>query len=215
MADKTIREKLKVIVSHAKKDDVNLCVVAYKMLNGCEPEERANAFEEFIKNVKRNESDGSMKLPIVISEREEALLMSRYSSYVDRKLEQLFGENPEEKVFYSKLAEFIFSDEMLQDGKAGSIAIYDCVIDKRLPYRRIDTTKAITLDEKQLEDVMDAIGKETLGFVDRIIQFDFEQKTEMAGVLLDLMDSMNCREEKAIIMIKAFNHYETIASEVL
>lgn len=36
MANKTNREKLKVIVSHAKTD-VNLCAVAYQMLKASAP----------------------------------------------------------------------------------------------------------------------------------------------------------------------------------
>ena len=48
MADKTNREKLRVIVSHAQTD-VNLCAVAYKMMKACDSEERSQVFEEFIK----------------------------------------------------------------------------------------------------------------------------------------------------------------------
>lgn len=209
MADKTNREKLRVIVSHAQTD-VNLCAVAYKMIKTCEDEERTQAFEEFIKSVRRDESDESMKLPVVITKREEANLMSRYGSYVDQNLEQLLAENPEERVFYAKLADFIFNDEMLQDGKAGTIAIFDCVIDRRLPYHRIDTTKAISMDEEQLQEIMNIIGEETLETIERVMQFDFEQKTEMAGVLLDMIEERTNKEEKAVLLIKAFNYYERI-----
>ena len=209
MADKTNREKLRVIVSHAQTD-VNLCAVAYKMIKACEDEDRTQIFEEFIKSVRRDESDGSMKLPVVITKREEANLMSRYGSYVDQKLEQLLAENPEERDFYAKLADFIFNDEMLQDGKAGTIAIFDCVIDRRLPYHRIDTTKAISMDEDQLQEIMNTVGEETLETIDRIMQFDFKQKTEMAGVLLDMIEERGSREEKAVLLIKAFNYYERI-----
>lgn len=209
MADKTNREKLRVIVSHAQTD-VNLCAVAYKMIKACEAEDRTQVFEEFIKSMRRDESDGAMKLPVVITKREEANLMTRYGSYVDQKLEQLLAENPEEGDFYAKLADFIFNDEMLQDGKAGTIAIFDCIIDRRLPYHRIDTTKAISMDEEQIQKIMNTIGEETLETIDRVMQFDFEQKTEMAGVLLDLIEERNSREEKAVVLIKAFNYYEMI-----
>lgn len=209
MAYKTNREKLRVIVSHAQTD-VNLCAVAYKMIKACEAEDRTQVFEEFIKSMRRDESDGTMKLPVVITKREEANLMTRYGSYVDQKLEQLLAENPEEGDFYAKLADFIFNDEMLQDGKAGTIAIFDCIIDRRLPYHRIDTTKAISMDEEQIQKIMNTIGEETLETIDRVMQFDFEQKTEMAGVLLDLIEERNSREEKAVVLIKAFNYYEMI-----
>lgn len=207
MADKTNREKLRVIVSHAQTD-VNLCAVAYKMMKACDSEERSQVFEEFIKSVRRDESDGSMKLPVVITKREEANLMSRYGSYVDQKLEQLLKENLEESEFYAKLMDFIFNDEMLQDGKAGSIAIFDCVIDKRLPYHKLDTTSAITMDNDQFAEVMKSIGDEALEAIDSAMSHDFDQKTERAGVVLALIESRERREERAAMLIRAFSHYE-------
>lgn len=207
MADKTNREKLRVIVSHAQTD-VNLCAVAYKMIKSCEPEERAQAFEEFIKSVRRDESDGSMKLPVVITKREEANLMSRYSSYVDQKLEQLLKENLDESEFYMKLTDFFFNDEMLQDGKAGTIAIFDCVIDKRLPYHKLDTSGAISMDKEQYAEIVRTIGDEILEAVDSAMSHDFDQKTERAGVVLALIESRESREERVAMLIRAFNHYE-------
>ena len=207
MADKTNREKLRVIVSHAQTD-VNLCAVAYKMMKACDSEERSQVFEEFIKSVRRDESDGSMKLPVVITKREEANLMSRYGSYVDQKLEQLLKENMEESEFYAKLTDFIFNDGMLQDGKAGSIAIFDCVIDKRLPYHKLDTTSAITMDNDQFAEVMKSIGDEALEAIDSAMSHNFEQKTERAGVVLALIESRERREERAAMLIRAFSHYE-------
>lgn len=207
MADKTNREKLKVIVSHAQTD-VNLCAVAYKIMKACDSEESAQIFEEFIKSVRRDESDGSMELPVVISKCEEVNLMSRYGSYVDQKLEQLLKENLEESDFYVRLADFIFNDEMLQDGKAGSIAIFDCVIDKRLPYHKLDTTSAITMDDDQFAEVMKSIGNEALEAIDSAMSHDFDQKTERAGVVLSLIESRERREERAAMLIRAFSHYE-------
>lgn len=207
MADKTNREKLRVIVSHAQTD-VSLCAVAYKMMKACDSEERAQVFEEFIKSVRRDESDGSMKLPVVITKREEANLMSRYGSYVDQKLEQLLKENLEESEFYAKLTDFIFNDEMLQDEKAGSIAIFDCVIDKRLPYHKLDTTSAITMDKNQFAEIMKSIGDEALEAIDSAMSHDFDQKTERAGVVLALIESRERREERVAMLIRAFSHYE-------
>ena len=207
MTDKTYREKLRVIVSHAQTD-VNLCAVAYKMMKDCDSDERSQIFEEFIKSVRRDESDGSMKLPVVITKREEANLMSRYGSYVDQKLEQLLKEDLDESEFYTKLADFIFNDEMLQDGKAGSIAIFDCVIDKRLPYHKLDTTSAITMDSDQFAEVMKSIGDEALEAIDSAMTHDFEQKTERAGVVLALIESRESREERVAMLIRAFSHYE-------
>jgi hypothetical protein len=207
MTDKTNREKLRVIVSHAQTD-VNLCAVAYKMMKVCDSEERAQIFEEFVKSVRRDKTDESMKLPVVITKREEANLMSRYGSYVDQKLEQFLKDNLEESDFYAKLADFIFDDEMLQDGKAGSIAIFDCIIDKRLPYHKVDTTSAITMDNDQFAKVLKSIGDDALETIDSAMSHDFDQKTERAGVVLNLIESRERKEERVAMLIRAFGHYE-------
>lgn len=207
MADKTNREKLRIIVSHAQTD-VNLCAVAYKMMKACDSEERPQVFEEFIKSVRRDESDGSMKLPVVITKREVANLMSRYGSYVDQKMVQFLKENMDESEFYVKMTDFIFNDEMLQDEKAGTIAIFDCVIDNRLPYHKLDTTCAITMNYNQYAELIKAVGDDALETIDSAMSHDFEQKTERAGVVLALIESRERREERVAMLIRAFSHYE-------
>ncbi len=207
MANKTNREKLKVIVSHAKMD-VNLCAVAYQMLKASDSEDRPLMLADFIKGVRRSESDGSMKLPVVITKPEEANLMGRYGSYVDQKLEKLIAEGPEEKEFYERLSEFFFNDEMLQDGKAGTIAIFDCVIDKRLPYHKVSTEKAISMDQEHFVELINRIGDDALETIESVLSYDFEQKTERASVVLDLIESREDPEERIIMLTRVFQHFE-------
>ncbi len=207
MTDKTNQEKLSVIVSHSQLD-VNLCAVAYELLKTCEPSERSQAFAEFIKSIRHDESDETMKLPVVITEREAANLMIRYGSYVDQKLDQLLKENLDENDFYVNLTDFIYCDEMLQDSKAGTIAIFDCVIDKRLPYHKLDVSGAISMENEQYVEVMRSIGDELLEKIDSAMLYDFGQKTERAGVVLSLVESKDSREERVVLLSRAFNHYE-------
>lgn len=206
MANKTNGEKLKVIVSHAKMD-VNLCAVAYQMLKASKPEERSAMLADFFKGVRRSESHDSMKLPVVITKNEEANLMGRYGSYVDQKLEKLIAEGLEEKEFYEKLSEFFFSDEMLQDG-AGTIAILDCVIDKRFPYHKINTEKAISMDQKHFIELIKRIGDDTLETIESALAYEFEQKTEKASVVLDLIESRDDLEERVIMLTRVFQYFE-------
>ena len=97
---------------------------------------------------------------------------------------------------------------MLQDGKAGSIAIFDCIIDKRLPYHKVDTTSAITMDNDQFAKVLKSIGDDTLETIDSAMSHDFDQKTERAGVVLNLIESREIKEERVAMLIRAFGHYE-------
>ena len=164
--------------------------------------------EEFIKDVRRSKSDDSMKLPVVITKPEETNLMSRYGSYVDQKLEKIIAAGPEEKEFYEKLSEFFFSDEMLQDSKAGTIAIFDCVIDKRLPYHKVNTEKAIFMEQDHFIELIKRIGDDALESIESALSYDFEQKTERASVVLNLIESRDDLEERVIMLTRVFQHFE-------
>lgn len=208
MAEKTNREKLNFIISHAKAD-VNLCAVAYQIIKGSEPADRAIIFEEFIKGYKRTPTDGSMKLPIIITKNEERSLMKRYGRYVDQKIKELIISNFEKEEFYTKLVDFIMYDEMLQDGMAGAIAIFDCVIDKRLPYHRVDISKAITMENDRYLQIINTIGQDKLDQINSALIFDFNQKTETAAVLLSLIESREKYEERVVMMSRVLAYFET------
>lgn len=207
MAEKTNREKLQFIVSHAKAD-ANLCAVAYQIIKGSVPEERAAILEEFITGFRGTPTDGSMKLPNVITKTEERSLMKRYGSYVDQKIEELIEGNLEEHKFYEKLAEFIVSDNMLQDGTAGAIAIFDCVIDKRFPYHRVDVSKALTMDQERYLEIIKTIGDNKLDQIDSALNYDFDQKTERASVVLSLIEARDSYEERVVMMSRVLTHFE-------
>ena len=207
MAEKTNREKLQFIISHAKAD-ANLCAVAYQIIKGSVVEERATILEEFVKGFRGTPTDGSMKLPTVISKTEERSLMERYGSYVDQKIEELIEENLEEKEFYEKLVGFIVSDAMLQDGAAGAIAIFDCVIDKRFPYHRVDVSKALTMDQERYLEIIKTIGDNKLDEIDSALNYDFDQKTERASVVLSLIETRDSYEERVVMMSRVLTHFE-------
>lgn len=207
MAEKTNREKLQFIISHAKAD-VNLCAVAYQVIKGSSPEERATILEEFVTGFRGTPTDGSMKLPTVITKTEERSLMERYGSYVDQKIEELIEDNLEEHEFYEKLAEFIVSDSMLQNGTTGAIAIFDCVIDKRFPYHRVDVSMALTMDQERYLEIIKTIGDDKLAQIDSALNYDFNQKTESASVVLSLIEARENYEERVVMMSRVLAHFE-------
>lgn len=207
MAEKTNREKLQFIVSHAKAD-ANLCAVAYQIIKGSKTEDRASILEEFVTGFRTTPTDGSMKLPTVITKMEERELMERYGSYVDQKIEELIEDNLEEHEFYDKLADFIVSDDMLRDGAAGAIAIFDCVIDKRFPYHRVDVSKALTMDQERYLEIIKIIGDNELDQIDSTLNYDFEQKTERASVVLSLIEARENYEERVVMMSRVLTHFE-------
>lgn len=209
MAEKTNGEKLKFIISHAAAD-VNLCAAAYQLIKGSANDERAKIFEEFVVGYRSSPTDCSMELPEVINKVEEQSLMKRYRRYVDQKIKELIDENLDEKNFYKKLIEFIVSDEMLQDPKAGAIAIFDCVIDPRFPYHWVDVSKALSMSQEKYLEILHKIGSEDLKQIDRVLKYGFNQKTERAAVLLALIEDREDYEERVVMMTRLLAHMDLV-----
>ena len=207
MVEKINREKLQFVISHAKAD-AHLCAVAYQIIKGSIPEERASILEEFATGFRGTPTDGSIELPTVITKTEECILMECYGSYVDQKIEELIKKNLEEHEFYEKLVEFIISDNTFQDEAARAIAIFDCVIDKRFPYHKVDVSKALTMDQKRYLEIIKTIGDNKLDEIDSALNYDFEQKTERASVVLSLIEARENYEERVVMMSRVLAHFE-------
>ena len=207
MAEKTNREKLQFIVAHAKAD-ANLCAVAYEIIKESEKADRGAILREFIDKYRRTPSDGTVDLPRVIDNLEERRLMGEYGSYVDQKVDELIRENLDETAFYEKLADFIMTDEKLQEESAGAIAIFDCAIDSKFPYHWIDVSKALTMDQEKYIQIQQQVGDDKLDQIESALTYEFEQKTERASVVLSLIEERESYEERVIMMCRVLTHFE-------
>lgn len=206
MTNVEIKEKMTRVIEHAKADE-NLCAVAYQVLKAMETG-RGEMLKYMITGFKSTPTDGTMKLPITVSKSEKESLMKRYGKYVDQKLEELLKKNLSEDDFYEQLADFIVNDDMLQDTKVGAIAIYDCAVDKRLPYHQIDVSKALHMEQDEYIELIKKIGDDNLDKVDSALTYDFDQKTERAAVVLDLIESRESFEERVVMMARVLAHFE-------
>ena len=140
-------EKMEFMVSHAKAN-INLCAVVYRMLCGVDSEEQAELLARFIKGYRETATDGSVDVPIVISDEQERYLTRKYQGMVDGHLEELFNTRPilSKQEFYEKLTDYIMNNQSLRDNGAREFAIYDCCIDRRLPYAPIDLESGLRME---------------------------------------------------------------------
>lgn len=143
-------EKMEFMVSHAKAD-INLCAVVYRMLCGVDSEEQAELLARFIKGYQETATDGSVDVPIVISDEQERYLTRKYQRMVDGHLEELINTRPilSKQEFYEKLTDYIMNNQSLRDNGAREFAIYDCCIDKRLPYAPIDLESGLRMENDE------------------------------------------------------------------
>ena len=209
MAQKTNLEKIKYLVSHAKAN-INLCVAAYQILQNAEEKERPILMEAFIRGYKNTQTDESFEIPSVIDDTTERAYMRRYQRIVDGHLEEFLNAGYSKEGFYSALTEYIMTDKNLLDDGARAIAIFDCCIDKRLPYACVDLTVGVRMSDEefklhlsQLEDEIDRLNY--------IINANLEQKTERASLLLRELDNCKDFNKKTVMLASILNHYEADA----
>jgi|GEM_PF-3484255 len=196
-------ERLKFITSHAGAN-VNMCAAGYRMVRALDPQDRPRALEEFVKGAMRSETDDSMKLPVVITVSEKNDLRKKFDYHIKNKLATLIESNPDESEFYEKFADFIYNDFGLAGEKLGIIALFVGLNERCLPYHKIDLSGAITMDDDEFKKLVDDVGDDAREIMNCIMGYEYDQRTERAGVALDLIESMQTREQRVYMLSWAF-----------
>ena len=145
-------EKMNFLISNAKAN-VNLAAVCFQLIKSAPVDERPKLLEDFFVGYKSTPTTGELKLPITISDEEERKYMIRYGKLVDTHMEELQKQNLSEKDFYAQLWTFICESPVLPNDKARIIALFDCAIDKRLPYFKLDRDRVLSMENEEYQDV--------------------------------------------------------------
>lgn len=161
-----------------------------------------------MKGIRKISGDKTVELPEVISYEEMEYFRKHYGLYIYQKITELLNEHLEEHEFYEKLAAFIVSDEQFQEHHAGIYAIYHCGVEQRFPYHKIDVSHALSMDQGEFLKRIEKIGDDALYRIDSALQYDFEQQTEKASVVLNLIDQQEDYEDRVIMMCRILAHYE-------
>ena len=209
MAQQTNLEKLHFLVSHAKAD-INLCVAGYQIISKAGEEEQPELMEAFIRGYKNTRTDGSLDIPVVFSDENEQAYMRRYQRIVDGHLEEMLNAGYSKEEFYEELTKYILTDKNLLDDGARAFAIFDCCIDKRLPYAHVDLTSGIKMENdeyamyvKRLEGGIDKINF--------ILGANLQQKTERASLLLKEIEKYDDFRMKTVLLATILNRYDADA----
>lgn len=82
---------------------------------------------------------------------------------MDEYLDGLLKRNLCRNDFYRELWSCIAQNEIFDTHKAKVIALFDCAIDKRLPYYYIDQADALKMSQETYVKYMDSIGEAKFG----------------------------------------------------
>lgn len=201
-------EKIKELCSTASAD-VHLCRVAYTVIDNAPEEEKASLLEAFIIGYKSTPTDHSLVLPRFMDIMECERIRHKYGRQVDKRMMALQNMELSEKEFYDKLWRYISTTQFLPNFEARVVALFNCAIDKRLPYFTIDRSSALTMEQEEYETLLASIGEKNLGRMEYILQADFHQKSEQASLIVKMMDSLESFEERTVFLARLISHFHT------
>lgn len=209
MAQQTNLDKINFLVAHAKAN-INLCVAAYQIIERTSIEERPVLMEAFIRGYKNTKTDENLEIPEVFDDETEKAYLRRYQRIVDGHLEELLNAGLSKSEFYAELTNYIMSDKNLLDDGARAFAIFDCCIDKRLPYAYVDLSNGVKMGNEDYATYIERLDEE-IERINYILNANLQQKTERASLLLKELEDCADFKLKTVLLATILNHYEADA----
>ena len=200
-------EKIKELCSSASAD-INLCRVAYTVIDNAPEEEKATLLEAFIIGYRNTPTNHSLDLPCFMDDKKKDLMLKKYGRQVDKRMMALQNMELPEKDFYDKLWRYLSTTPFLPTFEARVIGLYNCVIDKRLPYYAINRSASLSMDQEEFEAHLTSIGEKKLGRMEYILNADFDQKTEQSSLIVAMMDSLRTFEERTVFLARVSAHFK-------
>lgn len=146
----------------------------------------------------------------------EDILRSQYGNLIDSLIELYIKQNVEESNFYFSLWNNIVSSGLFIQEEERIFALYYVLIDKRIPYFRLDPASLYSLSNERFQQIRNNNIK-AIQKIRFILKANFNQKTERASALLaelgikapqDLNDGdrINLYETQLIQMVEIINN---------
>ena len=196
VVNKEIKEYLSHVKIDSKEERLNLCSWVYKKVkDSINPE---HSFHFFLANVDSIDSDDSMTVVEEYSSADLKALKEEFGNLTDAIFEKILKENLEEDAFYSKLWTSITKNPMLDSEASKVFAIYYILIDARIPYYKL--SDGMSMPNPKFAEISKQIEKdiEKARFILRTNRF--EQRTNRASVMLELIDSYKDDEKRVVLM---------------
>lgn len=116
--------------------------------------------------------------------------------YVSSSLSLLARPNPDADVFYQRLWSVVTSNEMLSDERERVIALFFILVSQALPYFKLTLTR---MDKEEFKERREGLST-AIDEVRHITLRDFDQATEEASALLEVIGRQDDSRDRAILM---------------
>lgn len=190
------KEQILELLKTAKGKKINICGKIYDVLKQ-DKDQGAQLLQFFCENAERITSSEEIEVPNIFTDGEIVDYRKAYGKIVDGILEKILIEKPQKEDFYNMLWQTITLKEIFKDEKAQVFALYYIWLDNRIPYFELSDT--IHVDREEYREIIEKLlDKEQKARF--ILSTDFKQWTEVSYLLLELLDEISDKKEKAVLL---------------
>lgn len=171
-------------LQNANGEDFDKCDILFKMISAVESTQQSQLFKYVCEVFGAIPSNESKQVPVSKYSTQEDRLTEQYGDIVNSLIKSYGQQNEIEDIFYSKIWSII-NESMIFDSEAKKIfALYYVLIDKRIPYFKIDETLLYSMSNDRFQELLrkTAQAGQRIRF---ILKSEFSQKSEKAAVLIN------------------------------
>jgi len=204
--------ELRGFLSTVKGESFDICAASFKIIMNSENPE--STFRYFLEMGVAIESNESVEVEAYFTASSLQRLTHSCEDLVDGVLNKLTSANYTEDDFYSRLWSAILNDDIFSTEEEKIYALYSIYSDRRIPYYQLESgikmlnENFAAITESIFEDIKKAIY---------ILNTRFEQRTEEASLLMNLLNSHASIEEQTVLLanILSIAKKSSIPSKIL
>ena len=194
-----MNNKIEEILRTYTGEDTDLCYYIFDILNNSENPGRGLGY--FMEKIRTRSSDKTYQLEKKFSTNELQQLDSIYSKYIDELLVAIVNKahlskwNIEE--FYDTLWKKISTDILFDNERTKAFVLFKVAQNPLMPYVEIESP--LSMSNEKFSEICEK-NEDLIIKIKHILSLDFNQKTEIASLILNEIQKNKSFEEQSVIL---------------
>lgn len=189
-------EQLLEFLGRVKGEQIDIAAAVYDMIQ--KEKNKAEAFRFFLEHADEIETTGEEAAECVFTASEIQKLTRNCGQLAQGILDNVIGKNLEEDAFYAELwKRGIEENSNLPEEKEKIYTLYRIWTDGRIPYFKLGN--GLLMTNERFREIVEEKQTE-LKQVRFLLNSRFSQRTERSSLLIQVLNSCETEEEKAVIL---------------
>lgn len=212
------KEVIKDLFSKGDGRIIDLFYEVYNFVLTLDASEQAEAIQYICENAKTFENDEENNIIIRRYYREGMIErywdnINKFKNIIKELAYDMSKNDADPTEFYLQLWKNITSNKVCKSKHEKALALFFVVDSKFIPYRAVGT--GLSMENEQFKEISENIADRLMKDVDYILQIDYEQKTQRASLLAEIICSFESLEEKSVFISMLFDKIENNIKEKL